>query len=436
MPRSNINLKRFQLGLIHVAVAMTLVPINSTLNRVMIKELALSATLVAILASLPYIFSPIQVWIGAASDRFSILGRRRTPFILVGLILCVAGVAISPWAAFSLSKFSLMGVVVGSLPFMFWGLGYNLASVSYLALASELSSETERGGTIAVMWFMMIVSIIFTAVGLGRMVEPYSPQVLQSAFIRISEVALVLGLLGLLGLEPKGDGGSVPVDEPTPKQMWNAISGNPQARTFFVYLMLLLAAILGQDILLEPFAAEAFGWSVSQTTRLTSLWGGAVLLMILAAGMLERWFTRKLVAQIGNIGALVGFSAIIIGGATVNAASFYIGVILLGAGTGLSTVANLALMFDLTLPGQVGLYIGAWGLSNALSRLLGSLIGGILRDLAAGLSGDALQGYLAVFCVEGVLLLVAAMMLGYIDVTKFKAKAETPSVIDRVAMMD
>ena len=53
-------LKRFQLGLIHVAVAMTLVPINSTLNRVMIKELAISATLVAILASLPYLFSPIS----------------------------------------------------------------------------------------------------------------------------------------------------------------------------------------------------------------------------------------------------------------------------------------------------------------------------------------------------------------------------------------
>jgi hypothetical protein len=53
-------LKRLQLGLIHVAVTMTLVPINSTLNRVMFKELAISTTLVALLASLPYLFSPIQ----------------------------------------------------------------------------------------------------------------------------------------------------------------------------------------------------------------------------------------------------------------------------------------------------------------------------------------------------------------------------------------
>ena len=80
-------LKRLQLGLIHVAVAMTLVPINSTLNRVMIKELAISATVVAILASLPYLFSPIQVAIGAYSDRHPIFGLRRTPYILAGLVL-------------------------------------------------------------------------------------------------------------------------------------------------------------------------------------------------------------------------------------------------------------------------------------------------------------------------------------------------------------
>ena len=60
-----MTLKRIQLGLIHVAGhEITLVPINSTLNRIMIKELALSAFLVAVLVSLPYLFSPIQVAIG------------------------------------------------------------------------------------------------------------------------------------------------------------------------------------------------------------------------------------------------------------------------------------------------------------------------------------------------------------------------------------
>src|SRR5512145_1135670 len=93
-------LKRIQLGLIHVAVAMTLVPINSTLNRVMIKEMAISATLVAMLASFPYLFSPLQMVIGSYSDRHPWHGWRRSPYIAAGLILCVLGLALAPHVVF------------------------------------------------------------------------------------------------------------------------------------------------------------------------------------------------------------------------------------------------------------------------------------------------------------------------------------------------
>src|SRR4030066_54995 len=160
-------LKRLQLGLIHLAVAMTLVPINSTLNRVMIKELALSATLVAVLASLPYLFSPIQVAIGSFADRHPLLGLRRTPYILLGLLLCVAGVILSPYAAFAMAENFWAGLALGLLAFGAWGMGYNLSAVSYLSLATEISGEGGRSKTIAVMFFMMIVSIIFTAISLS-----------------------------------------------------------------------------------------------------------------------------------------------------------------------------------------------------------------------------------------------------------------------------
>src|SRR5512134_366243 len=109
--------KRIQLGLIHVAVAMTLVPINSTLNRIMIKELALSATLVALLASLPYLFSPIQVAIGSFSDRHPLFGLRRTPYIVLGLLLCVAGVVIAPKAAFLMAENFWAGLGLGTAAF-------------------------------------------------------------------------------------------------------------------------------------------------------------------------------------------------------------------------------------------------------------------------------------------------------------------------------
>ena len=428
-------LKRFQLGLIHVAVAMTLVPINSTLNRVMIKELALSATIVAILASLPYLFSPIQVAIGSYSDRHPILGFRRTPYILAGLILCVIGVIVSPQVAFLMAEDFSLGLLAGLIAFGAWGMGYNLSAVSYLSLASELSGEKERGRTIATMWFMMIVSIILTATGLARMVDPYTPEALIRAFGVVAAVALVLGLIGLIKLEPRsGVAVAARSEAYSIKEMASAITSNPVARTYFIYLLLLLAAILGQDVLLEPFGAEAFGMSVSETTSITRIWGIAVLIAILVAGFLEGRVSKRLVAQLGNTGALVGFIIIVVSGFLLNQMVFYTGVTMLGIGTGLSTVANLSLMFDLTVPGMVGMYIGAWGFSNALSRLVGSILGGVVRDVVTQASGQPLSGYLVVFSIEALMLLIAAIMLYRIDVNAFKKKVKEPSFVEKVAI--
>ena len=428
-------LKRFQLGLIHVAVAMTLVPINSTLNRVMIKELAISATLVAILASLPYLFSPIQVAIGSYSDRHPIFGFRRTPYILAGLILCVLGLVVSPQVAFLMHDNFALGLLAGLLAFGAWGMGYNLSAVSYLSLASELSGENERGKTIATMWFMMILAIIITAIGLSRMVDPYTPEALIRAFGVVAVSALVLGLLGLIKLEPRSNRLSPSASEAyTIKQMTSAITANPVARVFFVYLLLLLAAILGQDVLLEPFGAEAFGMTVTQTTRITSIWGTFVLLAILVAGLMEGRVSKRLVAQLGNTGALLGFIVIVISGILINKSVFYTGVTLLGIGTGLSTVANLSLMFDLTIPGMVGLYIGAWGFSNALSRLVGSILGGVVRDVVTQATGLALSGYLVVFGIEAIMLFIATIMLYRINVNAFRKRVEEPSFAEKVAI--
>jgi MFS transporter, BCD family, chlorophyll transporter len=428
--------KRFQLGLIHLAVAMTLVPINSTLNRVMIKELGFAATIVAILASLPYLFSPLQVAIGSYSDRHPIFGFRRSPYILAGLLLCVAGVVAAPQSAFWMAENPALGLLAAALAFGAWGMGYNLSSVAYLALASEISDEKGRGKTIATMWFMMIVSIIFTAIAISRMVEPYSPAALQRAFGLIGLAALVIGLLGLMRLESRSNSQIVHTESYTFKDMAAVILKSRQATLFFWYLTLLLAAILGQDVLLEPFAADAFGLTVQQTTRLTSLWGSAVLLTILVAGALERRAPRKLVAQVGNVSALGGFLLILLSGLVASKSVFYTGVLLLGAGTGLATVANLALMFDLTVPGYVGLFIGAWGVSNALARLTGSLLAGVVRDLVTNLTHTAVSGYLVVFGLEAAMLAAAICMLVTIDAGAFHQQVEAPSIVERAALAD
>jgi MFS transporter, BCD family, chlorophyll transporter len=427
--------KRFQLGLIHSAVAITLAPLNSTLNRVMINELAISATLVAILASLPYLLAPIQVAIGSYSDRHPILGYRRSPYILAGLLLCVLGLIVSPYVAFLMAENFSLGVLAGVLAFGAWGMGYNLSAVSYLSLASELSGENGRSRTVAVMWFMMIVSVIVTSIAVGYMVDPYTPGAMIRAFWIVSAVGLLLGVIGLIKLEPRaGDSSSHASENYTAKQMMSAITANPVARVFFIYLFLLLVAILGQDVLLEPYGAQAFGMSVSQTTRITAIWGMFFLIALVIAGLLEGRVAKRTVAQFGNLGAMLAFIVIVASGILVNKPIFYTGVVLLGIGSGISTVANLSLMFDLTVPGMVGLYIGAWGFANALSRLTGSILGGVVRDVVTLATGQFLTGYLVVFIIEAVLLMIATVMLYRIDVNAFQKQAHEPSYLDKVAL--
>jgi len=267
------------------------------------------------------------------------------------------------------------------------------------------------------------------------MVDPYTPAALMRAFTYVGLSSLVLGLLGLLLLEPRARARSaVRAEAYTVKQMAAAITANPLARTFFIYLLLLLAAILGQDVLLEPFGAEAFGLSVTATTRITSLWGTFVLIAILVAGALEGRLAKRLVAQVGNLVALAGFLVILASGFSRSLGVFYAGVTLLGLGTGLATVSNLSLMFDFTVPGSVGLYIGAWGFSNALSRLTGSILGGALRDVVTQATGLALSGYLVVFAVEALMLAAATWMLARLDVAAFRRQAKEPSFVEKVAL--
>jgi BCD family chlorophyll transporter-like MFS transporter len=284
------------------------------------------------------------------------------------------------------------------------------------------------------MFFMMITSIIFTAIGLSRMVDPYTPQALVRAFWTVGLAALLLGLVGLIRLEPRSQVEGPASREGSWLEMSHFILDNHQARRFFLYLTILLAAILGQDILLEPFGGETFAMSVRQTTRITSIWGTCVLVALVVAGVLENRVARRKIVLSGGVLALAGFLVIVASGLMANQAVFYAGVILLGSGTGLSTVSNLSLMLDMTTVEKVGLFIGAWGMSNALSRLLGSLLAGAVRDIFTNLTGNLITGYVAVFVIEAGLVLVSLILLRGIDVNAFRRQAEQPAVLERAAL--
>jgi BCD family chlorophyll transporter-like MFS transporter len=419
-----LAVRRVQLGLVHLAVAATLVPINSTLNRVMIKELGLSALLVAAFASLPYLFSPLQVAIGSYTDRRPLLGLHRTPYVLLGLVLCAGGLLLSPYAAFLLVRRPVTGVLLAVLAFGLWGTGYNLATVCYLSLATELSpsGEGQRGRTVSVMWIMMILGIIATAVVLSGLLESYDEAVLKRAFAAVALVALLVGSAALIRLEPKSPGRS-PERHSWTTLFREARAGGP-TRRFFLYLVVLLIAVLGQDVLLEPYAAEAFGIAVSATTRITAIWGGCVLGALAVGGVLERRVRKGSIARTGAWTAAVGFLLLILAPWAGGLRAFYPGLLLLGIGTGLSTESNLSLMLDMTVPGKVGLYMGIWGMASAVARMVGALASGLVRDAGALLLGDPVPGYTAAFSLLLALLLASLRILGGIDVAEFARQAK------------
>ncbi len=426
--------QNFRLGLIHVGIAITFVPINGVLNRVMINEFEFLASLVAALVIFPYLLSPLQLFIGSFSDHHRFFGLKRTPFILFGLFLCVSGSIFAPQTANLMTQNFWLGTTLSFITFGIWGLGYNIAAVSYLSLASDMSSARDRSRVISVMWFMMISSIIITAILVGRALDPFTIERLFNVFYNVGFASVAFVFLGLIGLEPKQNPqleNEAGEERASHKAMFDAVFKNPKVRLFFIYLIILLASILGQDVLLEPYAAKAFGLSIKETTQLTAIWGASTLSSLLIHGfVLNRWFTNKSGAILGAAVAATGLFVIALSGLLDAQAIFIPGIVLLGLGTGVATSTNLALMLGMTASGQTGVFIGAWGVADALSRALGNFLGGFGRDIVTYILNSPLLGYCSVFITEALLLTASIFMLRYIDESGIKeTKASMSDVI-------
>src|SRR6056297_4196818 len=95
-----------RLSLFQVTVGMALVLLVGTLNRVMIVELSVPASLVGTMLALPIVFAPFRALIGFKSDTYkSALGLRRLPYIWKGTLYQFGGFAIMPFALLVLSGY-------------------------------------------------------------------------------------------------------------------------------------------------------------------------------------------------------------------------------------------------------------------------------------------------------------------------------------------
>ena len=88
-----------RLSLFQVSVGMALVLLIGTLNRVMIVELGVPASIVGVMISLPLLFAPFRALIGYKSDTHECaLGWRRVPFMYRGTMIQFGGFSIMPFA--------------------------------------------------------------------------------------------------------------------------------------------------------------------------------------------------------------------------------------------------------------------------------------------------------------------------------------------------
>ncbi len=413
-----------------LALGLVGVLVSGTLNRVMIVELAMPASLVGLLFAVPFLLAPARMWLGYRSDGYPLLGLRREPYILIGAALAALGVVAATLLALATTSLTVLLVLALLLAFAAYGVGKNLASNTFEALIADRFEGHARSRAITLFKIPMFAGIIGGALLLGRLLEPFTAGRLAVIVLAVGALMGILSSLAALRQEPRSAGLRVVSQQARRTPFWQVFRAviwqDPQARRFFIFVMLCIIGTQAQDVLLEPYGALVLGMSVSQTTRLTSLWGaGAILAMALAGGWLITRFGYRRVLNSGLLLNVAVFGGIV-GAGLVGQAGLFRGLVLvLGVGTGLAFSGALAAVIDFTTTLRAGFLMGVWGVASELGEAVGNLLGGTIVDMIRGLAGgNALTAYGTVFVLEGILLLLAVLLLTRIDIRQSVALNE------------
>lgn len=136
-----------RLSLFQVSVGMATVMLLGTLNRVMIVELSVPATIVAVMIALPVLIAPFRTLLGFRSDTYrSAIGWKRVPYLWFGSLWQMGGLAVMPFALLVLSGNTVhdvpfAGEVLAALAFLMTGLGLHMTQTAGLALATDRADE-------------------------------------------------------------------------------------------------------------------------------------------------------------------------------------------------------------------------------------------------------------------------------------------------------
>lgn len=417
-----------RLALFQVTVGMAAVLLIGTLNRVMIVELGVQASVVAVMLALPLIFAPLRALVGFRSDRHrSVLGWRRVPYLWFGTLLQFGGLAIMPFALLILSGDTTgplwVGHAAAALAFLLVGAGLHTVQTVGLALATDLAPAEARPRVVALLCAMLLAGMMGSAVAFGLLLTHFSAvrliQVIQGAAL----LTMVLNGVALWKQEPRDPGRTrTAVRGPGFSESWRGYAGRGRARRRLWAIGLGTAGFSMQDVLLEPYGGQILNLSVAATTALTAmLAAGGGLGLWLAARWLARGGDPFRVAAAGCGTGILAFSAVIFASPLDSARLFAAGVTLIGLGGGLFAHGTLTASMAAAGPEDTGLALGAWGAAQASAAGAAIAAGGLLRDGGAaiaqsGLLGEGMNepaiGYLIVYHVEIALLFAALVAIG------------------------
>lgn len=420
-----------RLSLFQLSVGMVQTLFVGTLNRVMILELRVPASLVALMLAIPLLVAPFRALVGFRSDTHrSVLGWRRVPFLWLGTMMQFGGLAIMPFALLVLSEGHIesmrwTGYVGTAIAFLLAGAGAHTVQTAGLALATDVVDEDKRPRVIALMYLMMLLGTLVSAVVLELFLRDFTAIKLIKVIQGTAVFTVACNMLSLWkqearvrGTKPYAKGERRPMF----REAWKTFCSGGQAVRLLVASGLGFFAFNLQDVLLEPYGGEILGLTVSQTTFLTGVMAvGAVLAFGLSASLLRRHHDPIRLAAFGALVGITGFAAIIFASPLGSSLLFRAGVFCIGFGEGLFGVGTLSFAMRLRDPSQHGIALGAWGAVFATAEGLSFAVSGVMKDwlshlVQRGTLGPGLSlpfvPYSFVYHVEVLFLFATLVALG------------------------
>ena len=412
-----------RLSLFQVSVGMALVLLIGTLNRVMIVELGVPASLVAVMIAMPLIAAPFRAVIGFRSDNHrSALGWRRVPYIWRGTMVQFGGLAMMPFALLVLSgtgEASAWPIWVGWIgagaAFLFTGAGLHTIQTVGLALATDLAPVESQPKVVGLMYVMLLLGMVVSAVIFGLLLADFTPMKLVQVIQGSAVMTILLNVVALWKQEGRNAIRAAQPREATNfVQSWKRFIQGGNAGRRLAAVGLGTMAFSMEDVLLEPYGGQVLHLSVSTTTALTALLAiGGLAGFAVASRVLSRGADPFRMASIGAWVGIPAFLCVILAANFGSATLFGTGALFIGFGAGMFGHGTLTATMNLAPAGQSGLALGAWGAVQASAAGLAVALGGILRDVVA-LNADATNsaaGYTEVYVLEIILLLATLVAM-------------------------